>query len=262
MCRFVAYRGAEISLQPLVYGGTHPLVEQAWDPRELLVGHTNADGYGVVWYHDGEPVRLARAEPIWYDPDLERMLETVRSSTAVASLRNATVGMPIGVDAAAPLTLDRWSFTLNGFVEGFHQRLKRGFHERLPDELYARFRNANDTETLFFLAVHATRQGADPADALLRVVELVHEAVDRADVDLEAQLNMVLSDGETVAVSRASTVRETNSLYVARNPEMCPDGVVVASEALDRDPAWKPVEPQSVIRIDGDGELERRSAAF
>lgn len=256
MCRFVAYHGPETTLAPLVYGGTHPLVEQAWNPRELLAGHTNADGYGVVWYHDGEPVRLARAEPIWYDPDLERLLGTIRSSTVVVSLRNATTGMPIGVGASAPLTLDRWTFTLNGYVRGFHERFKRGFHERLSDELYSRLRNANDTETLFMLAVEAIRVGADPAQALIQVVDLVRGALRGSEREFTAQLNMVLSDGETVAVSRASSVQQTNSLYLARDPEMLPSSVVVASEALDPDPAWKPVEAQSVIQVDREGNVE------
>lgn len=256
MCRFVAYRGPETSLSPLVYGGTHPLVEQAWAPRELLSGHTNADGYGVVWYHEGEPVRLARAEPIWYDTDLQRLLETVRTTTAVASLRNATTGMPIGVGASAPLTLDRWSFTLNGYVRGFHRCFKRGFHRRIPDDLYARMRNGNDTETLFMLAIREIRDGADPAEALLRVVELVRDALGSSKEEHAAQLNMVLSDGQVLAVSRTSSEEATNTLYLARSPERFPDGTVLASEALDPDPAWSPVEAQTVVRVLGDGSTE------
>lgn len=261
MCRFVAYHGSETVLRPLLFEGDHPLVEQAWAPRELLVGHTNADGYGVAWYRDGLPVRLARAEPIWYDPDLERLLSTIRSTTVVASLRNATPGMPIGSGASAPLTLDRWTFTLNGFVQGFHRHFKRGFHERLSDELYARLRSANDTETLFLLAVQGVRRGDDLADALLRVVRLVRDALAAADGELTAQLNMVLSDGDALAVARASTVQQTNSLYVAVDPERIGSGVVFASEALDHDPAWRPVEPQSVVLVDGDGTIDARPVA-
>ncbi len=256
MCRFVAYHGSETTVQPLVYGGDHPLVEQAWNPRELLVGQTNADGYGVAWYHGGQPVRIARAEPIWYDADLERLLETVRSSTVVASLRNATPGMPIGVSAVAPLVLDRWSFALNGFIEGFHPRLKREFHRSLPDELYARLRNGNDTETLFFLAVHEVQQGASAGEALRRVVDRVRGAVNTQHGDLRAQLNMVLTDGRRVAISRASTVRVTNSLYLADDPDLVGEGVVLASEALDQDSAWEPVEPQTVVEIAEDGSVD------
>lgn len=258
MCRFVAYRGASTALRPLVFGGTHPLVEQAWRPRELLDGEANADGYAVVWYHeDGDPVRIARPEPIWYDPDLERLLETVRSRTAVASIRNATAGIPIGRAAVAPLTLDRWSFALNGYVRGFHS-LKRTLHRRLDDELYEEVRSATDTETLFLLALQAVREGADPGAALLDVVCRVREVLRNAGGGT-AHLNMVLSDGRSVAVSRASSVDETNSLYLARGATLLPDGVVVASEALDGDPAWDPVEPQSVVVLTEDGGVERRS---
>ena len=49
MCRLTAYAGEPLTADALVFGGTHSLLEQSYDPRELLHGHVNADGYGVVW---------------------------------------------------------------------------------------------------------------------------------------------------------------------------------------------------------------------
>lgn len=253
MCRFVGYIGDPAPAAPLVFGGTHPLVEQAWAPRELLAGHVNADGYGVSWYRDGTARRLARAEPIWYDPDLEDLLSEVGSSTIVASLRNATPGIPLGPLGVAPMVLDRWSFVLNGFVEGFRSRFMRRFHALLPDDLHAELRGTSDTEALFLLAVASIRDGAGPGEALAAVVGEVRSAV--REEELEAQLNMVLTDGEALAVTRASSSARTNSLYLAHGPAQGPGGVVVASEPLDREPGWRPVEPQRLVVVSGDGRI-------
>ncbi|MFV2008111.1 MAG: ergothioneine biosynthesis protein EgtC, partial [Longimicrobiales bacterium] len=82
-------------------------------------GSINADGYGVAWYHEGQPVRVADDRPIWQNGDLEQMLGTVQSTMAVAGIRNAFPGMPYGLAEVAPMILDRWTFTLNGYVREF-----------------------------------------------------------------------------------------------------------------------------------------------
>lgn len=254
MCRFVAYAGPERTARALVFGGSHPLVKQSWAPRELLYGSVNADGYGVGWYDEGRPVRIARVEPIWYDPDLERLLETVRSSLVVASLRNATPGIPLGPGAVAPLVREGHLFVFNGFVQDFRPRFLRSFLAPLPDDLFGTLRSTSDTEVLFLMSLARLREGAGPGEALASVVEAVCEAV--RDEGVEAQLNLLLTDGERVAVTRASSVSDTNSLYLARDPSLAPGGIVVASEALSEEPVWSPVDPQSLVVAHRDGTVE------
>ena len=45
----------------------HSLYRQSWAPRRQRHGTVNADGFGVGWYADGDPVpaRYRRAGPIW-----------------------------------------------------------------------------------------------------------------------------------------------------------------------------------------------------
>jgi glutamine amidotransferase len=112
MCRLVAYAGPAASLAPLVFGGDHSLWTQSFRPRELLTGSVNVDGYGVVWYGDGGPVRVASPFPIWHDENLEGLLASVRSPVAVAALRNITAGIPPSETAIPPLVLDEWAFVL------------------------------------------------------------------------------------------------------------------------------------------------------
>ncbi len=251
MCRFVLYAGPSRSLRPLVYGGQHSLYRQSWAPRELLQGSVNADGYGVVWYQDGAPVRIARSGPIWHDQDLARLLEASRSTCAAASLRNATEGLPITDTAVQPMLLERWSFGLNGFLQGFRRTAMRRLHERLPDELYAELTGVSDTETLFLLTVGHLREGATPGEALAAVVR---EALTLArQSGFEAYLNLFLLDGDGFAATRAGSRERTNSLYVCEEGPLVEGGVIVASEPLDAAGAWRALSPGTLVEASAAG---------
>lgn len=245
MCRLVAYQGPARSPDELVFGGEHSLVVQSYRPRELLSGSVNGDGFGVVWYRDGIPVRTASAFPIWHDPDLQGLLGSVESRTVVAALRNVTPGLPVSESAIPPVTVDRWSFVLNGFIEEFRPRFMRRIHAAIPDDLFGRLTGVSDTEALALLAVAECRAGAPPGRALERVV--------RAMVDLvvadgaSAQLNMVLADGKELAACRASSGPVPNSLYLLESRET--PGATLASEPLTDPRAWSPVPPQSVVEV-------------
>ena len=167
MCRLTAYVGEPLTADALVFGGTHSLVNQSYVPRELLHGHVNADGYGVVWYRGTTPVRTGGACPIWQDTDLRTLLEGVSSSTILASVRNATPGIPIE-GGNQPLLHGRWTFVLNGFVENFRTSHMRALRSHLPDDLYGHLSGSSDSETLFLLAVEI-RQRTDrvAADTML-----------------------------------------------------------------------------------------------
>jgi len=252
VCRLVAYIGEAVSPAHLVFDGTHSLYEQSWRPTELLSGSVNADGYGVVWYGESGLVRIAEMRPIWYDAHLRGTLAAFSSPCVVAALRNATVGIPLDRSGLPPLTFEKWSFVLNGFVPDFRVNHMRALRGQLPEDLYAELAGASDSETLFLLAVSALRAGASPLEALEQTARLVHDRVGR---DVEAQLNMVLSDGERVTAIRSGTQLVTNSLYVAERPSFAPNGIVLASEPLDARADWEPVDGHSSIDIGPDGVI-------
>lgn len=253
MCRLVAYVGEPTRPGPLVFGGAHSLYRQSWRPRELLTGSVNADGWGVVWYADGRPRRLAEARPIWHETDLETVLDAVSSPCVTAALRNATPGLPVDREGLLPLVHERWSFVLNGYVPAFRERHMRALRESLPDHLYAALRGSSDAETLFLLAVAALENGATAGQALCAAAGAVSARVGKE----EAQLAMVLSDGATTTALLTSTVSRTNSLYLADRPGQAPGGHVLASEPLDPDGAWTRIPPHSLVTLGGDaGEPE------
>ena len=236
MCRLSAYVGKPLAADALVFGGAHSLLEQSYAPRELLYGHVNADGYGVVWYRDGTPVRTGGARPIWQDADLPALLAGVASSMILASVRNATPGIPIE-GGNQPFVHGRWSFILNGFVENFRETHMRALRSHLPDDLYGHLAGSSDSETLFLLAVAAVQAGASRLDALRSVRDIVLEAV-QAEKHT-AQLTMVLADGDGIVGLHTGSETTTSSLYLARGNPLAPEGTLLASEPLDGHSSWE-----------------------
>lgn len=249
MCRFVAYAGERLSPATAVFGGSHSLVHQSYAPQELLSGTVNADGYAVAWHPDGiddpRPVRLAGAEPIWQNGDLEGLLASVRSPILMAGVRNATPGILPESSGVAPLVQGPWSFGLNGFLENFRARLMRPLHAGVPDAIHGRLRGTSDTEALFLLAQTALERGASLEDAAADSVQYARRTAD--ELDLEAQLNLFLTAPDRIVVTRASNRAESNSLYVSERGPLAPQGCLVASEPLDDRDAWRSVPNGSLL---------------
>jgi glutamine amidotransferase len=246
MCRLIAYIGAPISPADLVFSGTHSLYEQSWAPTELLSGSVNADGYGVVWYSDHRPARIAEVRPIWYDQDLRSTLSALHSGCVVAALRNGTPGIPVDRSGLLPLVHNSWTFVLNGFIPDFRTNHMRALRSELPDDLYSELKGSSDSETLFLLAVAMLREGSSLVEALEATARTIHSRVGKD----EAQFNMLLSDGDRIAAVRSGTGLLTNSLYVAERPPFAPNGVVLASEAPESGAVWSPVDGHSWIEVD------------
>jgi glutamine amidotransferase len=251
MCRLLAYLGEPTTVARLVFGGAHSLYEQSWKPKELLSGSVNADGYGVAWYAKDELARIAEVRPIWHDTDLERTLSAIESHCVFAALRNGTQGIPVDRSGLLPLVHDRWSFALNGFVPDFRTSHMRALRGSLPDDLYAALSGPSDSETLFYLAVAQVRGGATMVEGMAEAARKVKERVGRN----EAQLNMVMTDGSTLAAIRSSTVLVTNSLYVAEHSPFAPGGVAIASEPPEAGAVWAPMDGHSWVEVDRSGAI-------
>jgi glutamine amidotransferase len=251
MCRLIAYVGPPVTPGHLVFDGTHSLCEQTWGSRQLLTGTLNVDGYGVVWYADGCPARIAEPRPLWHDEDLRSTLSAITSSCVLAAVSDSRRAGALPRALLPPLVLDRWSFVFAGEVPGFQRDHMRALRSDLPDELYAQLRGPTEGETLFLRVIAELGRGRSMVEALEAVARAVKARLGKS----EAQLNMVLSDGQRLAAIRSSTVLMTNSLYVAKRPPFAPDGVVLVSEAPESGAAWEAVDGHSFIEIEADGSV-------
>ena len=99
------------------------------------------------------------------------------------------------------------------------------------------------------MALAEVRNGTSLVDALIAVVRRVTERVGQE----EAQLNMVLSDGEVLAAVRSSNVDRTNSMYTATGSNLAPDGHILTSEPPEGDSDWNHIPDHTSVVIDACG---------
>jgi gamma-glutamyl hercynylcysteine S-oxide hydrolase len=247
MCRHLAYVGPSITLEKLILEPEHALLRQASAPQHQKHGTTNADGFGVGWYDRNvraEPARYRTSNPIWRDASFASLAGLVSANAVLASVRNATPGMPIDEVSTAPFTDGPWLFSHNGFVPDFRAGVGQSLQREVSQLRASAIDGETDSELLFALVLDRLDAGALPADALVSVIE-------RVDDGATARMNLLLTDGERVAATACR-----NSLFVLDDRHLT-GAVVVASEPYDDDPSWEIVPDGSVVEF-GDDKLEVR----
>ncbi|GHF96815.1 MULTISPECIES: ergothioneine biosynthesis protein EgtC [Streptomyces] len=233
MCRHLAYLGDPVALGELLVRPPHALLRQAWAPRTQSSGVVNADGFGVGWYADGDPVpaRYRRTGPIWGDLSFADLSRVVRSGALLGAVRGATLPGADGEAAAAPFASGPWLFSHNGAVPGWPGVLTP-LAATLPAAELLDLEARTDSALLWALVLHRLRAGREPGDALAETVLAAAEAAP------EARLNLLLTDGDRVAATAWG-----NSLWCLSGPGR----VVVASEPYDDDPGWREVPERTLV---------------
>ncbi|MFJ9808941.1 ergothioneine biosynthesis protein EgtC [Streptomyces sp. NPDC101158] len=233
MCRHIAYLGTPVPLGELLLRPPHSLERQAWEPRTQSSGVLNADGFGVGWYAEGDPVpaRYRRAAPIWGDLSFVDLARVVRTGALLAAVRGATLPGADGEAAAAPFAAGRWLFSHNGAVPGWPGSLVP-LAAALPAAELLDLAARTDSALVWALALHRLRAGDAPERALADTVREVAEAAPGA------RLNLLLTDGATITATAWG-----NSLWYLSGPGR----TVVASEPYDDDPRWTEVPDRTVL---------------
>ena len=121
MCRHLAYLGPSATLRSVLIDPPHGLYRQAWAPRRQRHGTVNADGFGIGWYADGDPVparyRRGRADlgrPVAARP---RAGHPVGRGAGGGARRHAGHGARAGGGGA--VRGGPWLFSHNGAAEGW-----------------------------------------------------------------------------------------------------------------------------------------------
>jgi glutamine amidotransferase len=220
MCRHLGWLGRDVAVSSLVLDPPHSLRVQSYAPRRQKHGLMNADGWGVGFFDGATPRRWRSTTPLWSDVSFDSVAPALRSHCVVASVRSATVGMPIEVSATAPFTDGRWLLAHNGVVD----------RNVLPATASA--------EPICDSTILADLIFARGLDALGEVVRQLG-----AD-DPNARLNILAANG-----SRLLATTWGDTLSVLRRD----DGVVLASEPYDDDPNWEDVPDRHVVEVSADG---------
>ncbi|MEQ8144861.1 ergothioneine biosynthesis protein EgtC [Streptomyces sp. OP7] len=234
MCRHLAYVGPEEPLGALLVRPAHGLYRQSWAPRRQRHGTVNADGFGVGWYADGDPVpaRYRRAGPVWADLSFTDLARVVHTRALLAAVRDATLSGADAEAAAAPFASGTWLFSHNGAVPGWPGSLAP-LAATLPAEDLLSLEARNDSAFVWALVLARLRAGDTMGQALADTVAEVAEAAPAA------RLNLLLTDGDTVT----ATAWGDTLWYLARPG----GGTVVASEPYDDDPHWQEVPDRTLL---------------
>ncbi|GAA3485217.1 MULTISPECIES: ergothioneine biosynthesis protein EgtC [Streptomyces] len=234
MCRHIAYVGPPVALGTVLAQPSHALVRQSWQPRQQKYGTVNADGFGVGWYADGDPVpgRYRRQGPIWADLSFADLARVVRSTALLAAVRDATEPGADGEAAAAPFTSGRLLFSHNGAVKGWPGSLAPLAATLPPAELLTLTARC-DSALVWALVQHRIAQGDDIPQAVADTVGEIAEAAPGS------RLNLLLTDGTTIVATAWG-----DTLWYLTEPGR---SAVVASEPYDDDPHWRTVPDRTLL---------------
>ncbi|GAA2259615.1 gamma-glutamyl-hercynylcysteine sulfoxide hydrolase [Streptomyces ruber] len=238
MCRHLAYVGAEQPIGRLLSDPPHSLFRQSWAPRRQRYGTVNADGFGIGWYAQGDPVpaRYRRSGPVWGDASFQDLARVVRTSALLGAVRDATVASPDGEAAAAPFAAGTWLFSHNGAVTGWPRSLA-GLARDLPATELLSMEARSDSALVWALVLDRLRTGDGEGQALADTVLEVARAAPGS------RLNLLLTDGATITATAWG-----DTLWYLAEPHR---GVVVASEPYDDDPRWREVPDRTLLAASG-----------
>lgn len=278
MCRFTLYLGPSIRLSTLLIEPAHSLIHQSFRAAEREEP-LNGDGFGLGWYAprlSTAPAVFHSVSPAWNNRNLRSIARVVASPCVLAHVRAATEGSEVHESNCHPFNFGRHLLMHNGSIGAF-QRVRRRLAADLSDEAYSVVRGSTDTEHLFAVFVDELLKHGDPLDdafdspdgaarlagqlaaTLARVLAVV-KAVDRSAPSF---LNVAVSDGVHAAVSRFTshaslspeslyTLRDglyptTSQEFGERRSEDEGEAVVVSSERLTADSAWRAVPPNHIV---------------
>ena len=221
MCRHLGWLGEPNSLASLVLDPPYGLGVQSYSPRRQKHGLLNADGWGVGFFDtEGVPRRWRSAGPLWSDASFASVAPVLRSGCVVAAVRSASVGMPVEASASAPFSDGRWLLSHNGLVD----------RAVLPPSP-----KAESVVDSALLAALIFERGLDVlADTITEV----------GTADPNARLNILAADGSRLL---ATTWGDTLSVLHGD------DGIVLASEPFDDDPAWQDVPDRHLVEVSRGG---------
>lgn len=223
MCRHLAYLGPPKALQALLIDPPNSLFRQSWEPTRQIHGVVNADGFGVGWFAEGDPVpaRYRQDGPIWADPSFPDVARVTRSRAVLAAVRDATTGSATGAEAAAPYLADGWLFSHNGSITDYPTSVAK-LAESIPAVDLLALESRTDSAFVWTLIQARVRSGVPMSEAVASVVTDIAALT-------PARLNLLLMSDTTIV---ASVFGDTLSVLSG-------DGfLVVASEPYDDSGDW------------------------
>jgi predicted glutamine amidotransferase len=227
----------------------------------------NPDGTGIgVFDAHGEPVVRKQPMAAWQDTDFACEAHHMAGTTFIAHVRYASTGT-LDVVNTHPFLQDRRIFAHNGVVEGLDVLDGRLRDLGVADLVLGQ----TDSERVFALITGSIRgRGGDVTAGLINAIHWL-----AANVPVYA-LNLLFSTATDVWALRYPEPHElylldrreappkprfelrTNRIHARSDHLTILPCVVFASEPMDDDPRWQPLEPGELTHVDADLHITRR----
>ncbi|KAG5186848.1 nucleophile aminohydrolase [Tribonema minus] len=270
----------------------------------------NADGTGVVWYdEEREAHRYTSTAPAWADPGLQDLSSSTKSSLFFGHVRSASANVlgesaaPVGDFNVHPFVHENISFMHNGAVSGF-AGVRPLLEAQVNEAVAPAIQGTTDSELLFSIyltqldAISSKSSGGSSSNsgsssggsgsgrytapqlaaALDRTIGVVTATTVAAGVPHASSLNLAVSDGASVVVSRyrnaLAASEQPPSLYMTHGSGLRVGGggclhwarpgdgggnggggsVVVASEPLCENnlSSWSLVPKNTMVVVEAD----------
>jgi glutamine amidotransferase len=258
MCRWLAYSGAPVFLDEVLFKTEHSLIDQsirAIDSHQT----TNGDGFGIGWYGQREwPGIYKDIRPAWNDNNLQALAAQIESPMFLAHVR-ATTGTPVQRTNCHPFGHEKWLFVHNGLINEY-DALRRDLTLAIAPEYFPLIHGSTDSELMFLLALTFGMQG-DVKTGLERMAGLVEQIAGDHEVDNALQMTLGISDGDSLYAVRYSTEGESRSLFHSATRdatmEIAPDAgrfsrdarAIVSEPLDDLEAEWVAVPEASFLTI-------------
>ena len=258
MCRWLAYSGAPIHLDEVLFKTDHSLIDQSLEASKSPTT-TNGDGFGIGWYGTRDvPGVYKDIRPAWNDSNLQALAAQIESSMFLAHVR-ATTGSPVQRTNCHPFSHQKWLFVHNGLIYDY-ERLHRELSFAVSPELFPLIKGSTDSELMFLLALSFGMDG-DVKAGVARMAGLVEHLAEAHNVDDALQMTLGISDGESLYAVRYSTEGKSRSLFYSASRdatmEIAPEAerfsrnaCAIVSEPLDDlEAEWVAVPEASFLTI-------------
>lgn len=255
MCRWLAYTGADVYLERLIFEPANSLASQS-----LAAQHsnwpTNGDGFGVGWYGSREEPGLFRdVLPAWNDSNLRSVSAQIQSRLFFAHVR-ASTGASTSRTNCHPFRFGNWLFMHNGQIGGFED-VRRALMLAVDPALFRHIQGSTDSELFFYLLL-TDGCSDDPLAAFDVTVAQVLDAMRAAGTEEPFRMSAALTDGTDIFAVRFASDDNAPSLFAgAADALVDADGLLVASEPMGTQTGpWTPIPQRQWLRV-RNGQLEQ-----
>jgi glutamine amidotransferase len=263
----MAYSGAPVLLERLLFQTEHSLIDQSMSSRSAETP-TNGDGFGVGWYGGRETPGLYRSvRPAWNDFNLRDLAAQIEAPLFIAHVR-ATSLATIQETNCHPFRYGQWLFVHNGEIHEIN-RFRRELMLRVAPELFNNIQGTTDSELFFHLALTFGLE-RDPLRGLALAADFVEETARQHGVEESLWMTIGVSDGKRIYAVRYASDGEAPTLYHSRDAEdvymlrprlkgtFSPDARIVVSEPVGTLAAAWVMVPQGTALILEQGKIDRR----